>query len=269
MNKQTLKVRLFANLAAAGLVALTLIGVSAPAQAAACEYGKGVTVVVQGQGMKDVTCVPGGAGKNAWVNLESAGYSLAIVPGQPGTVCTINGKPAGGKSACWQLDAYWGLFSANGTGGGWKYSNVGVLDLKASAGGWVGFRFQDTNSKKYPDVNPVGPKPAPSPKPTVKPKPTAKPSTAPSAKPSTSAAPTSTPSATSSAKPSASTATPGAATATPSQTPSADAASIDADLTAATSDDDSGSGPGVGTWIVIAGLLAAGGLLGWRVWRRR
>jgi len=273
MNAQ----RFLANACASVLVALTLVWVGAPAQAAACEKGTGTTVVVQGHGMNDVRCVPNGAGKNAWVNFESAGFSLGSVPGEPGTVCTINGKPAGGRPECWQLDAYWGLFWSNGKDGNWTYSSLGAKSLKVGEGGWVAFRFQDGDGKKYPSANPVGPAPKPTPKPTVKPtpkptvKPTSKPSGTPSASPTTSTATSATP-------------TPGgtpSASATPGSTPSTDAPAAAGDESAGDStdkatagvstsaDDDAGSGPGVWSFIALGLLASAGGLIGWRVWKRR
>lgn len=267
--------RLLANAVGAGLVALTLIWVGAPAQAAACEYGKGVTVVVQGEGLNGKTCVPGGAGKSAWVNLQSAGYSVTSVRGQAGTLCQINGKPAINK--CWELDSYWGLFHANGTGGGWAYSQTGVTSLSVGEGGWIGLKFQNSNTRTAPSGTPVGPKPAPAPKPQPTKKPSAKPSTKPSAKPSasqTSPSATASPSATPTSQASKNSAQkaaqdPDDAEQLPNSVESGDTdrAANETVLASTTADDD--GGPGLWTFAAIALIVGAAGLLGWRAWRRR
>jgi hypothetical protein len=272
MNAQ----RFLANACASVLVALTLVWVGAPAQAAACEKGTGTTVVVQGHGMNSTRCT--GKVSKASDAFESAGFPLTYTTRFPGFVCRVSGKPASDPChTASPADAYWGLFWADGKGGGWKYADKGVTQLSIPEGGWVAFRFQDGDGKKYPSANPVGPAPKPTPKPTVKPtpkptvKPTSKPSGTPSASPTTSTATSATP-------------TPGgtpSASATPGSTPSTDAPAAAGDESAGDStdkatagvstsaDDDAGSGPGVWTFIALGLLASAGGLIGWRVWKRR
>ena len=246
MNKQTLKVRLFANLAAAGLVALTLIGVSAPAQAAACEYGKGVTVVVQGQGMNSTVCVPGG-GKAAKDAFGAAGHPLTFTQRFPGFVCRVSGKPASDPcQTSSPTDAYWALFWSDGQGGG-----------------WVAFKFQNSNTRKNPSGSPMGPKPAPTQRPATKPAPKPSPAASATSGRQTTATPSATPTSGRTVSP-----TPNA-----SQSASSPAASnVESDRSEAadsSSQSEANAGLGIGTWIVILGLLAAGGLLGWRIWHRR
>ena len=87
---------------AARLVAALVLGAAttalpvAPAQAAACPSGDGVTVVVDyhelGGGVAQV-CDSGGAGKTAAAQLTAAGFALTRVQRQPGFVCRVEGKP--------------------------------------------------------------------------------------------------------------------------------------------------------------------------------
>lgn len=141
-----------------------------PASAVACAKGEGVTVVVQGFGMNGTSCV-NSSGMTAQSAFQAAGYSLRDVPRQPGAVCQINGKPQN-MNECFEVDSYWGLYHANGKGGGWVYSSTGVRSLNISKGGWVAFVFQKGNGKTYPSVNPVGVAPPPPPtKAPVNPKP--------------------------------------------------------------------------------------------------
>lgn len=261
-------------LLALGALLFALLIPALPAEAAACERGSGVTVVVQGNGINGTHCVPNGASNSALSNLHSAGYSTNSVPNQPGTVCQINGTPA--KNECWGLDSYWGIFWANGSGGSWNYSQQGAGSLKVGAGGWVGFRFQDSNSRKAPSAKPVGPAPkpvqtaAPDPEPKSKPKPSTQATKKPTAQPSAS------PTAKSEGKAATS------PTAVPSGTPTAASPTPEAsETTAVVGDEDLAAtetraiaaeepaGPGVTVWIVIAVLLAAGGLVVWRVRQRR
>lgn len=257
------------SLLALGVLLFSLLVPASPAEAAACERGSGVTVVVQGQGMNGTHCVPNGAGSSALSNLHSAGYSTNSVPNQPGTICQLNGKPA--KNECWGLDSYWGIFWANGSGGSWNYGQQGAGSLKVGAGGWVGFRFQDSNSRKAPSVKPVGP--APKPVQTTAPKPKPKPSTQATKKPT--AQPSA--SATAKAQGQATTSPTAAPSATPTESPlpTASEATVDAGAENLAATDtravaaEEPAGPGITVWIVIAVLLAAGGLVIWRVRQRR
>ena len=239
------------RIALAGFVvsAATLVGLAGPAQAAACQRGTGVTVVVQGQGFNSVRCVSSGG--TASSNFGAAGHSLTRVASQPGFVCKVDGRPNIGCQNTPPSDAYWGLYWSRGDGGGWSYSNSGVGSLRVPNGGWVAFVFQD-GGRRSPSVTPLGPAPAPKPKPTAA-KPTAAKPTATAAKPVTPK-----PSATASAKPKA----------TPSSTPSAEAtaaatASSDEPIkpTGSTTDESSPAllwvAGGLALVLIVAGVVVA------------
>lgn len=146
------------------------VAVSVPAHAAACVKGTGVTVVVQGQGINSTTCVLGTKAK-ASVKFAEAGHRLDRAALESGFfVCRVDGRPASdpcGKAS--PADAYWALYHADGLGGSWVYSSVGVAGLDRSAGQWVAFVFQDSHSATRPSMTPVGPTSTPKP---TQPKPT-------------------------------------------------------------------------------------------------
>ncbi len=156
-----------------GAAAVTLP--AAPAHAAACSPGVGVTVVVEFDslgGGNNVACDPGGAGDPAKVVTERVGFGLDYVASQPGFVCRVDGKPA--SDPCQRTppqDAYWGLFWSDGKGG-WKYSSTSAGSLQVPAGGSIGWRFQDGGATDYPATAPnrgSAPKPEPEPKPEPQP----------------------------------------------------------------------------------------------------
>lgn len=169
------------GLVVAALTVVGLTGASAPAQAAACTRGTGVTVVVN----SSVSCV-NSAGGNAYSMFQAAGHQMRDMQQQPGFVCQIDGAPAGHPCVRPGTGAYWALFWSNGTSGSWTYSQSGVRSLSIPDGGWVAFVYQSSTSP--PGVNPIGPAPATRPAPKPKPKPTASAS-------KSSATPTPTPSA--------------------------------------------------------------------------
>lgn len=166
--------------AAVGALAVTT-GAAAPAQAAACTSGKGVTVVVDrgalGGGVSAV-CVSGGAGQSAWALLDGA-FGVDGVQRQPGFICRVGGAPA--DAACVNTppaDAYWGLYHSNGKSGTWTYSTTGAGSLKAVEGGYVAVSWQDGGSADVPGLSPAVHKtstPTPKPTATSTPKPTATP----------------------------------------------------------------------------------------------
>lgn len=146
--------------AATGLVVL-----QAPAQAAGCAAGTGVTVVVdphQLGGGATTRCVDGGKRKAADA-FSAANINLARVIGQPGFVCRVNSKPS--QAACGETppdDAYWSLWVSTGDGS-WSYASIGVDGLSVPKGGWVAFSWQGQSGRAQPGVRPVGaaaPKPA-------------------------------------------------------------------------------------------------------------
>lgn len=251
--------------AGGGVVASSSTAVAA----AACPAGTGVTVVVN----SSVRC-DGGGGGSAASNFGAAGHSLAYIRG---FVCQIDGVPSG--NPCRQTppsDAYWGLFWANGTGGGWNYSAVGAGSLNVPAGGWVAFVFQSSNSRTYPSMTPYTAPPAPAPKPqpkatTSQPKKT---TSAPRATSSAGGASTADPSAAPSAGASPSTtASPGAASSTaPSASPGASgspsaAAEAREDAVRRTAQQTGESSATLWVGIVLALALLTG--MGVTVWQRR
>ena len=222
--------RLLRHLLAATLVVAA--GSALPAQAAGgCAPGTGVTVVVDfgslGGGIQQ-GCVPNGAGRKGSEVVPEAGFALKYVVNS-GFVCRIDDKPA--TDPCQRtppVTAYWGLFSADGTGG-WSYATVGLAALEVPEGGSIGFRWQDSAATKEPGVAPnQNPEPEatqPTPIATKQPtkKPTPKPTPQPTVKPSVPATPT--PSGTPTATP----------TATPTPTPTPTPTTVTPSPTAATS----------------------------------
>jgi hypothetical protein len=162
-----------------GLPAAALVGAAAvtlpaaPAHAAACSPGVGVTVVVEFGalgGGNPVACDPGGAGDAADDVTERVGFALDPVASQPGFVCRVDGKPA--SDPCQRTppqNAYWGLFWSDGKGG-WKYSSTSAGSLEVPAGGSIGWRWQDGGGTDYPATAPnQGSAPEPEPKPEPQP----------------------------------------------------------------------------------------------------
>ncbi len=142
--------------AAAGVVA-----VAAPAHAAACSPGTGVTVVVN----SGVRCdADGGTGERATTNFADAGHSLTFASRSGGFVCRVDGQPS--DDPCTEAspaDAYWALFWSDGSSGTWSYASLGVSSLRVPKGGAVAFVFQRSSSKTFPSV------PAPVATPTASP----------------------------------------------------------------------------------------------------
>ncbi len=143
---------------ATGLVALA----AAPASAAACPRGTGVTVVVDGNqlGGLSTTCVPGG-GRSATSAFSAAGVTLTYAARQQGFVCRVNGAPANaGCVNASPANAYWSLWTSSGNGS-WTYASTGVSGTSVPAGGWVAWSWQGQSARSAPSVTPQGPEPAP------------------------------------------------------------------------------------------------------------
>ena len=267
---------------AAGVVAS-----AGPAAAAACPAGQGVTVVVG----SSVSCDANGGGQAA-DNFRDAGHSLTMVDRQPGFVCRVDGVPA--SASCVNTppaDAYWALFWSDGTSGKWVYASQGAGSLSVPAGGWVGFKFQDSSTRSAPGVTPVSaaPKPTANPKPSPKPtpkatrpasKPSAKPAVKPTAKAATPAAPGAAPSAGAASPAPTASATPGEQAATPTPTPSAATSDAPAGDELAATPEDAETADTVnaadesdssGSLVLVAGLLVLALIGGMAavVWRRK
>lgn len=237
-----------------------MIAMPGPAQAAgACPAGTGVTVVVN----SSVSCDHNGGGSVA-SNFHDAGHRLTTATRQPGFVCRVDGYPA--SDPCINTspsNAYWALFWANGTGGGWTYASSGASGFSVPAGAWVAFKFQTSSSRSYPAIRPYT---APAAKPKPQPEPRATGSTA--VKPDTSAS-RSTPKPARTAgttKPSASAKASPSTSATSATEAAGDPTSRDDDIAMASNRADESNGM---VWVGagLAALLAVG--IGTAAWRRR
>ncbi|MDR6118138.1 hypothetical protein QE370_001322 [Aeromicrobium sp. SORGH_AS981] len=139
-------------------VASGAVVVQAPAQAAACAQGDGVTVVVdphQLGGGVSTTCVPG-SGSKASAAFTAAGVSMQRAARERGFVCRVNALPA--DAGCVQAspaDAYWSLWVSTGNGS-WSYAQIGVDGLDVPRGGWVAWSWQGQASRAQPGVTPAG-----------------------------------------------------------------------------------------------------------------
>lgn len=190
--------------AAVVLTAATGLGVPAPALAASCSTGHGVTVVVdfhQLGGGAQSACDLGGAGRLASTQLIDVGHTLRYAQQQPGFVCRVDGSPSSDPCVTTSpADAYWSLWWSDGTSGRWSFSSEGVGSLTVPDGGYVALSWQGGSNKAPPRVTPRA-------HPTAAPSPTSSPSHAPPSPPSrpTTAPSTPTSGPTASAMPSTST----------------------------------------------------------------
>ena len=179
------------------LVLGALVGVpaatQAPAAAAGCAPGSGVTVVVDFASLDGgvrTGCDGSGAGEPASRVVPRAGFPLTYVSTEP-FVCRISGLPGASTENCADTppaDAYWAVFWSDGKKSSWTYSSSGVTSLDVPEGGSIGFRFQSGGSRTSPGA-PPNPAAPPKPEPTKTPKPTPEPTKAP-ATPTQSATPT-------------------------------------------------------------------------------
>lgn len=244
-------------LAVGALVAAAGMAPAAPAAAAACTEGAGVTVVVDFAslgGDVETDCAAGDPGTGLEA-LRAAGHEPTRAAQQPGYfVCRIDGKPA--SDPCQRTspaDAYWSYWHAQ-PGGSWTFSDTGAADRDPAPGtveGWA-FGAGDPPSTPPPRHQAAA---AASPAPTRAPSPTpVAPRSPAAASPAASAAG----SPTASGVPSPSASPSVSAAATPSVTPVSPSASPSASPTSGPAvagrldDQDSGS---------LAGPLAALGLV--------
>jgi hypothetical protein len=181
------------KLAAAVLVtaAATLAFPVAPAQAAYCSGGAGVSVLVDYGALGGGTATGCGGGASvASGAFAKAGFELIQ---DHGFVCKVEKKPTNGE--CKGTDSYWGFFVSD-DGKGWVYASLGVYGQAVDSGDSVALVWQSTTKQRKPGQAPApaptaSPTKAPSspssstPTRTTKPKPTKRPS----AKASTTVAP--------------------------------------------------------------------------------
>jgi hypothetical protein len=143
-------------LAALAVSTASVVADSAPASAAACSPGTGVTVVVDygslGGGVV-VGCRLGDPSTGVQA-LQGAGFTVT------GTtrwglafVCRINGKPTAAQDPCVNTPpttAYWSYWHAS-PGGTWTYSTTGASTYNPAQGTVEGWRF---GSGQQPSIAP-------------------------------------------------------------------------------------------------------------------
>lgn len=152
MTSLAIATRRTAAVLAAAVVAFAgavLLGPTLPANAAACEGPGGVVVLVDfaelGGGLQ-AGCAQ--AGTSAAAAMSTSGFALDYATRSPGFVCRINGAPA--DDPCVQAapaDRYWSVWWADGRGGGWVYSSLGVGGLKVPDGGYVALAWHQGAGK--------------------------------------------------------------------------------------------------------------------------
>lgn len=139
-----------------------LIGVSAaPAGAATCTAGSGVSVVVNFSKVpssrgEESRCAPNSGGKYASTIFRDAKFALGYYQGQSGSmggyVCQVDGLP----DVCGQPDArkHWWLFWSDGKSGKWADSSFGVSQLKVPDGGSVALVYRVDDQPASPSTTP-------------------------------------------------------------------------------------------------------------------
>jgi hypothetical protein len=151
-----------ARLALAGCAVLLVGGAgdgAAPTSAVAASgpcSGAGVTVVVDfgalGGGIQQ-RCATGGGSRTAYDAFRAAGVSLTEVQRFPGAICQVEDRPQTQCQTMPPADAYWGLFSSQGSG--WTFSSRGVTSLRVSSGDTVAFAWQASRSVRRPGIAPA------------------------------------------------------------------------------------------------------------------
>ena len=111
--------------------------------AGSCEGRDGVVVVVDfaelGGGVTKGCSADGGTAAELF---RRAGFDLTRVTSSPGFVCRVAGKPADvGCAETPPVDAYWSLWTANGTAESWSYAQSGVDGQRVAEGGYVAFAW--------------------------------------------------------------------------------------------------------------------------------
>nr|WP_091254043.1 hypothetical protein [Micromonospora matsumotoense] len=147
---------------------------TAAGSAGYCPDASGVTVVVDFHelgGGTVVRCAPG-AQATGLAALKNAGFEVTgTLRWGEGFICRIGGKPSAASEKCVDTppaSAYWSYWHAP-NGGGWAYSDKGVLNRKPPAGSFEGWSFslhRNANDAPRPGVTPKRPAPTPPPPPT-------------------------------------------------------------------------------------------------------
>lgn len=168
---------------ATALIGAASMGGAAPASAAACSSGSGVTVVIDNGSSISTRC----AGGDPSSAIDALKAVAAVVSPQrfPGSVvCRIDGFPSKTSDPCMVMPpetAYWAFFHAP-AGGTWIYSSSGVASYNPAPGSVIGFRFGSGQAPRVAPPAAPAPKPSPTPRPsTATPKPTVAPTSTPTA----------------------------------------------------------------------------------------
>ncbi|MFI7211361.1 hypothetical protein ACIBP4_10990 [Micromonospora maritima] len=160
--------------AVALVVAATVAGPATPATAGSAGYcpdASGVTVVVDFQELGGGTVVRCARGDQATglAALKNAGFSVTgTLRWGEGFVCRLDGRPSAASEKCVDTppaSAYWSYWHAS-NGGGWTYSDKGVLNRRPPAGSFEGWAFstgRGANDAPRPGVAPKRPAPPPPP----------------------------------------------------------------------------------------------------------
>jgi hypothetical protein len=162
--------RVAAAVVLAAAVPVLSVGTAAPAHAAACPTGAGVTVVVdfnQLGGEVQEKCDGSGGGDSAASLFSSNGFPLTYAQRQPGFVCRVSGVPT--SDPCVNTsptNAYWVLYWSDGKSGTWSYSSLGAASLKVPNGGYVAFSWKQGSAAAPPSTSPTPHAPAPPTQPT-------------------------------------------------------------------------------------------------------
>jgi hypothetical protein len=151
--------RVAAAAALAAAVPVLSVATAAPAHAAACPTGAGVTVVVDfnqlGRGVQE-KCDGSGGGDSAASLFSSNGFPLTYAQRQPGFVCRVSGVPT--SDPCVNTsptNAYWGLYWSDGKSGTWSYSSLGAASLRIPDGGYVAFSWKQGSAAAPPSTSPT------------------------------------------------------------------------------------------------------------------
>ncbi|MGC3995840.1 MAG: hypothetical protein QM779_17265 [Propionicimonas sp.] len=211
--------------------------------------------------------------------LKSAGFSVTI---DDGFIYKINGKPSKPDTN----QAYWSYWHAtrkdDGSYSDWSYSNLGATDYHPTTGNAEGWRYQSLSDGKVPPaVAPPAADSTPSPTPT----PTKTKTSKPTASATATRKPTATATATATRTTTSASASPTPSTTATSATPttsgvaseSASATAVDTASSEVAQDEVTGTAPpqddaGSPVGAIVAGsavVLAAAGLGGWWLIRRR
>ncbi|SCG39769.1 hypothetical protein GA0070623_0586 [Micromonospora rifamycinica] len=143
--------------------AITVSWPGSPAAAAGsagyCPDASGVTVVVDFHELGGGAVVRCASGSQATglAALKNAGFEITgTLRWGEGFICRIDGKPSAASEKCVDTppaSAYWSYWHA-ANGGGWAYSDKGVLNRKPPAGSFEGWSF--SLNRNASDAPPAG-----------------------------------------------------------------------------------------------------------------